>query len=237
MNDTRAVGLTQDAAHSPSMPVLAFGVVDGGVEPGAAAPTLRFTIALDETSGLAVQSVMLTVQLYIAVNHRRYQHAEQVRLGDVFGVPERWPETARRLYWTRTTLVVPSFEHHTTAALLVPCTYDFDVVTAKYFHALEQGDIPLEFLFSGSVFFTNHHGALATARLAWESEAAYRLPVRVWKEMMDQYFPGSAWLRLRRDAFDRLHTYKVARGLHGWDQAIEALLTTAEVAAPNGTSE
>jgi len=236
VNDIGAVGLTGDVARSVNVPALAFGVVDGGVEPGAAAPTLRFTIAIDESSGMPVQSVMLTVQLYIAVNQRRYQRVEQERLGDVFGVPERWPETARRLYWTRATLVVPSFERHTTTALLVPCTYDFDVVSAKYFHALEQGEIPLEFLFSGSVFFTNQHGALATARLAWESEAAYRLPVRVWKDMMDQYFPGSAWLRLRRDAFDRLHAYKVAQGLPGWDQAIEALLATAD-RAPNGTGE
>jgi uncharacterized protein DUF6084 len=216
------------------VPALTFAVIGGAAEANAAVPTLRFTMAIDESAGMAVQSVMLTAQLYIALNRRGYERVEQERLADVFGAPERWPETARRLYWTRATLVVPPFERHATAELMVPCTYDFDVVSAKYFHALERGEIPLEFLFSGSVFFTTHQGALATVRLGWESEAPYRLPVCVWKDMMDQYFPDSAWLRLRRDAFDRLHAYKVAHALTGWDHAVDALLASADPGLPNG---
>jgi Family of unknown function (DUF6084) len=42
--------------------------------------------------------------------------------------------------------------------------------------------------------------------------------------MMDIYYPNSAWLRLRRDAFERLYQYKRRRGIPTWEQALESLL-------------
>ena len=42
-----------------------------------------------------------------------------------------------------------------------------------------------------------------------EPRGEYRAArVRVWREAMDRHFPGTAWLRLRRDTFDRLHAVK-----------------------------
>ena len=134
----------------------------------------------------------------------------------------------RSLYWAHATVVVPPFEQRTQVALLVPCTYDCDVVSAKYLHGLEHGEIPLELLFSGSVFYPDDEGTLKTARVSWELETQYRLPVRVWRDLMDHYFPGSAWLRVRRDVFDRLHALKSARGHATWEQTLDALLRQAE---------
>jgi hypothetical protein len=110
----------------------------------------------------------------------------------------------------------------------VACTYDFEVVAAKYLHALEEGEVPLEFLFSGTVFYAGEGGWLQTARISWEKEAEFRLPVRLWKETMEHYFPNSAWIRLRKDAFDRLYDYKARRGLPTWEAAVEALLRASE---------
>jgi hypothetical protein len=110
----------------------------------------------------------------------------------------------------------------------VPCTYDLEVVAAKYFHALQDGEVPLEFLFSGTVFYTEERGWLQTARISWEKEAEFRLPVRLWKEMIEHYFPNSAWIRLRRDAFDLLYDYKVRRGFPTWEAAVEALVSMDE---------
>jgi hypothetical protein len=45
--------------------------------------------------------------------------------------------------------------------------------------------------------------------------------------MMNAYYPNSAWLCLRRDVFDELHTFKVERGIPTWEQAFEALLANA----------
>ena len=84
--------------------------------------------------------------------------------------------------------------------------------------------MPLELLFSGTVFFAGPGGLLQVAQIPWDREARCELPVGVWREAMDRAFPGTAWLRVRRDVFDRLQSYKSARGLLTWDAALEELL-------------
>jgi hypothetical protein len=48
--------------------------------------------------------------------------------------------------------------------------------------------------------------------------------------MMDIYYPNSAWLCLRRDVFERLYQYKVARGIPTWEQMLESIVPTLEEA-------
>ena len=79
--------------------------------------------------------------------------------------------------------------------------------------------MPLEFLFSGTVFYTAAGGRCRPAMIGWDREAEYRLPVRVWRETMDLYFPGSAWLRLERETFDRLYAYRARHALPSWEHA------------------
>ena len=134
----------------------------------------------------------------------------------------------RSLLWTHTVLQVPRFSGSTVVDMPVTCTYDLEVAAAKYFHALEDGEVPLEFLFSGTVFYTGEDGRLQTARISWEKEAEFRMPVRLWKGMMEHYFPNSAWIRLHKDAFNQLYDYKVRRGLPTWEAAVEALLHESE---------
>ena len=45
----------------------------------------------------------------------------------------------------------------------VVCTYDFEVVSVKYFSALGDGDIPLTFLFSGTIFYEGDEENLQVA--------------------------------------------------------------------------
>ena len=103
--------------------------------------------------------------------------------------------------------------------LPVPCTFDFNVAATKYFNALEEGEVPLSLLFSGTVFQDVTDSGLQVAQIPWDREATFRLPVQVWKEMMDHYYPNSAWLCLRKDVFDRLQQYKSKQGLPTWEQA------------------
>ena len=110
----------------------------------------------------------------------------------------------------------------------VPLTYDFEVSTAKYFHGLEDGEIPFILLFSGTTFL-DERGSLSIEQVPWNKETAYRLPVAVWREAMDQHFPNSAWLRLRRDTLDNLQRFKSQLTLPTWDDTIEALLRLAEM--------
>jgi hypothetical protein len=122
--------------------------------------------------------------------------------------------------------MVPGFESRTEVDLPLGCTYDFEVASAKYFHALDEGEVPLVFLFSGTVFTRGETG-FSVEPVPWHKEAAYRLPVRVWRDLMDRYFPGSAWIRLGRESFDALHRFKGERALPTWDEAIDALLRQA----------
>jgi len=210
------------------LPDLDFAVEGAEVLEFAAVPSLLFKLRIENLEGEPVRSVALNTQIRIAATQRHYDAAEQEGLLELFGEPSRWKETLRSLLWTHTVLQVPPFSGSTVADMPVPCTYDLDVVAAKYFYALEDGEVPLEFLFSGTVFYAAEDGRLQVVRISWEKEAEFRLPVRLWKEMMEHYFPNSAWLRLRRDAFDLLYDYKIRKGLPTWEAAVEALLRASE---------
>jgi hypothetical protein len=218
------------AVGAGAAPELRFTVLGCEPLPHAAAPALRFSLAID-ASGAAVRSVMLEVQVRIAATQRGYSEAEQAQLGDLFGAPHRWGDTLRGLLWTHGTVVVPPFEGATVVELPVSCTYDFDVAAAKYLAGLRDGEIPLELLFSGTVFYAGTGGGLQINRIAWNAEATHRLPVRVWRATMDHYFPDSAWLRTDRETFDRLVAFRARRALTSWEAVLGALLD-AEEAAP-----
>jgi len=210
------------------MPDLDFKVVGAEVLEFAAVPSLVFKLRIENLEEEPIRSVALNTQIRIAATQRHYETVEQERLLEVFGEPHRWGNTLRSLLWTHTVLQVPRFSGSTVVDMPVPCTYDLEVVAAKYFYALEDGEVPLEFLFSGTVFYAGQGGWLQTSRISWEKEAEFRLPIRLWKEMMEHYFPNSAWIRLQKDAFDRLYNYKVGRGFPTWEAAVESLLLASE---------
>lgn len=80
------------------------------------------------------------------------------------------------------------------------------MVAAKYLEALAHGQVPLRFLFSGTVFIRAPSGFSVT-QVPWENEAEFRPPVQLWRELMDRYFPGTAWIGLRRENFDALYRF------------------------------
>jgi hypothetical protein len=210
------------------MPDLKFGIEGAEVARFAAVPSLLFKLRIDNLKDEPIRSVALNTQIRIAAAGRHYDVAEQERLLELFGEPSRWKDTLRSLLWTHTVMQVPRFSGSTVVDMPVTCTYDLEVIATKYIYALEDGEVPLEFLFSGTVFYAEDGGRLQTARISWEKEAEFQLPVRLWKEMMDQYFPNSAWIRLHRDAFDQLYDYKVRKGLPTWEAAVETLLRASE---------
>ena len=204
------------------MPELEFSIA--GAEPvaWAAVPQLAFKLVIKSQE--PIRNLALQCQIQIEPVRRRYQPDEQRRLLDLFGEPSRWSETLKTLLWTHVTLHVPPFEGTTAVDLIVPCTFDFNVAVTKYLHGLDDGEIPLRFLFSGSVFFDDAEGRLQITQLSWSSEATYNLPVETWRRMMDLHYPNSAWLALRRDLFARLLQYKADHGLATWEQTLEQLL-------------
>jgi hypothetical protein len=168
------------------MPDLNFQIDGVEVPPYAATPLLAFKLRITNADAEEpIHSVMLRCQIQIAATRRRYSPADQERLRDLFGEPERWGQTLRAMLWTHAGIVVPPFTGSTLVDLPVPCTYDFNVAATKYFYVLEEGDIPLLFLFSGTMFYAAHDGTLQVAQISWSKEASFRLPVQSWKAMRD----------------------------------------------------
>ncbi|HKQ76502.1 MAG TPA: DUF6084 family protein [Blastocatellia bacterium] len=216
------------------MPDLNFEIESVAPRPYSAAPLLNFKLRVVNATREPAHTVILRCQIMLDVTRRRYNAEEQERLLDLFGDPEQWDRTLRNMLWTNTTLVVPAFTGATVVDLQVQCTFDFNVAATKYFAGLEEGEVPLLLLFSGTIFYEAESGALQVTQIPWEKEARYRLPVRMWREMMDMYYPNSAWLCLRRDVFDRLYRYKVRRGIPTFEQALERVIpdVSAEMMEP-----
>jgi hypothetical protein len=204
-------------------PELAFAVRGAAPERFAAAPALSFELAVERRGGGPIQSIVLAIQLRIAATRRGYSVDEQTRLGDLFGRPEDWGRNLHSLLWTNVSVVVPPFVDATTVAVPVPCTYDLEVKGSAYLQALEGGEVPLEFLFSGTMFYPTDAG-LQTALVSWNNEAEFRLPVATWRETMDLHFPGAAWLRVSRETMDRLRAHKSALALPSWEAVLGSLL-------------
>lgn len=216
------------------MPDLDFEIVDAEVPPYASVPTLIFKMRIVNREGLPtadeqrIHSIALRCQIQLAVTRRHYNPEEQAQLLDVFGETKRWGDTLRNLLWMHTSTVVPQFSGNTIVDLPVACTYDFEVVSTKYFNALgRDSDIPLLFLFSGTIFYEGEEGNLQVGQISWSKEASYRLPVAVWQEMIARYYPNSAWIRLHKDVFDQLYHYKAMHGLPTWENVVERLLRTS----------
>jgi hypothetical protein len=214
-------------AFAGAAPELDFAVLDAGPLAHAAAPTLRFDVRVRCRGGQAIRSIVLETQIQIAARRRGYDAETETRLFELFGEPERWGSTLRTLLWTRVTQVVPAFTGETVVELAVPVTYDFEVAASRYLDAVRDGDVPLELLFGGTLFYLGPDGRLQTGRVAWDREAEHRMPARVWRETMDRYFPGAAWVRLGRETFDRLQAYKSRGALTSFDAALDELLGDA----------
>ncbi len=152
-----------------------------------------------------MHALVLRVQIRIEPQRRRYLPEEEDRLYELFGAPARWSDSLRSFLWTHVTTTIGGFTGSTEFDLPVPCSYDFEVAGAKYLHALEGGEIPLILLFSGTAFTQAAQGSRWGGRVRegvrpvrvrvppvrvpvdsrrahpLEPEAAYRLPVGVWR--------------------------------------------------------
>ena len=205
------------------MSAIELAVID--VQPAryAAVPTLTVRLRVTAPPGERIHSLALRCQIRIEPQRRRYTREEEARLLELFGETPRWGDTLKPFLWTHVSAMLPGFTGHGEAELSVPCSYDLEVAAAKYFHALGEGEIPLLFLWNGTIF-ARGDGGLRVTQVPWDREARWRLPVRLWRDLMDLYFPNAGWLRLRRDTLDALLRYKARHALATWDDVLTTLL-------------
>ena len=205
---------------------VSFELVGARAEAHAAVPTLMLRLRITAADDAPVHAIALRSQIMIEPQRRRYDHDEERRLTELFGETPRWGDTLRPFLWTNVATTVSGFTTSTEIDLPITCTYDFEIAAAKYMHSLDNGEIPIVVMFSGTVFARGSAG-FSAAPVSWSEEASYRLPLAQWRAMMDMYFPNTGWLRLRRETLDSLQRYKVDHALLNWDETFERLLKEA----------
>jgi len=212
------------------VPELSFAVRGGEALRYSAAPAIGLQVGVERLRGGRVRSIMLHTQVRIAARGRTYSPGEQERLADLFGAPTDWRRNLHSLLWANVTCLVPPFDERTVVEVELPCSYDLEVGGAGYLQALGDGAVPLELLFSGTLFYADEAGLLRVALIPSSAEASWQLPVEVWRAVMERHFPGAAWLRLRRETFDRLAAYRARNALRSWEEALERLIGEQEAA-------
>jgi len=210
------------------MPDLDFAVtgVDAAVK--GLVPLLHFKLQItNQPPEEQIQSVILQAQIQIQAPQRTYSPNEKEKLFELFGAPEQWGQTLRNKLWTHANTTVRSFQGSTEATLSVPCSYDLNLAATKFFYGIQEGEVPLLLLFSGTIFYAGGDGRLQVQQISWNKESTYRMPVQVWKDVMEQHYPNTGWLYVERDVFERLCAFKRRSGVTSWEQAIEQLLAQA----------
>ena len=202
-------------------------VLDVLPEPYSVIPILAARVGIVATGSDPVHAIALRCQVRIEPLRRNYSDDEAAGLIDLFGPRERWANTQRTFLWLHSETMVQGFTGTTQADLRLECTYDFEVTSAKYLHALREGTIPLQFLFSGTIFTQGPNG-FSVQQVPWDREDRFDLPVSVWRDLMQQHYPNTGWLRLDHDTLEALAEYKSVHGLLRFDEAITALLTAHE---------
>jgi len=200
-----------------------FSVLDIFAETYAVAPQLTARLRVEERTGQTIHAVALRCQVRIEPQRRRYEAAEQEALRGLFGERERWVDTLKPFLWMQCNTTVQGFVGATDVDLVLPCTYDFDVIGSRYLHALASGSVPVNLLFSGTVFTKGTNG-FGVQQVPWDCEASYDLPVAVWREMIEAYFPNTGWIRLDHDVLARFADYRARSGWMTWEETVEALL-------------
>jgi hypothetical protein len=205
------------------MTEVTFAVLDVAPEPYAVTPILTARVGVAAVGDEQVHAIALRCQVRIDPSRRGYSDDEADGLTDLFGPRERWGRTQHTFLWQHATVMVPGFSGATQVNLPLECTYDFEVASAKYLHALRDGAVPLQFLFSGTVFVPGTRG-FAVQQVPWDREDRYDMPVSVWRNLIQQHYPNTGWLRLDHDTIDALAAYRSAHGLLSFDDAIASLL-------------
>lgn len=208
------------------MTEVTFAVLEVSAEQYAVTPVLTARVGIAADGDDPVHAIALRCQVRIEPLRRGYSDEEAAGLLDLFGPRERWATTQHNFLWLHTTAMVQGFTGTTQVELPLECTYDFEVTASKYFHALRDGQIPLQFLFSGTVF-TKGERNFSVQQVPWDREDHYDLPVSAWRDLMQLHYPNTGWLRLNRDTLDTLSEFKSARGLLSYDEAITSLLASS----------
>lgn len=193
----------------------------------AATPTLIVDLQVSENSGRQVYMIALRVQVMIEPARRDYDAPTRERLLELFGPPERWSVATTNLVFAQLDVLVPAFTGSVTVPVSIPCSYDMELAATKYLRALPDGAAPMAVHFNGIVYFPAENGGLQMSLVPWSTSIDFRMPVSVWQETIEHYYPNTAWLGVRSQTLESLQREKLRRGLPTLDACVSALLEEA----------
>ena len=220
-------GGTNGGGPAVAVPEPEFAVIGARSVRYAAAPTLSLDLQVSEATGQPVYMMALGIQLMIEPARRSYDELTRERLTELFGAPERWAVTTRSLVWARLDVLVPAFTGTTTVTVPLPCSYDFELAAAKYLYSLPDGEAPLALHFNGTIYYPRDDGALQMVLVPWNKSIDFRMPVSVWRETVEHYYPNTNWLAVRSQTLEALQREKLSRGLATLDACVQELLREA----------
>ena len=156
------------------MSELAFTIVDARVEPYAVIPTLVFRSKSPRARASRFMRSRCAARSRSSRGNGAIASAKK---------SARLSFSARRIagvipcarcLWTQVSLMVPGFDDKTMIDVPITCTYDFEVVAAKYLAvARRRRSAAACFLFSGTIFARGQLG-FSVEQISWEKEAKFR---------------------------------------------------------------
>jgi len=200
----------------------------------AATPIMNFKARITEHSQREIYTIALSCQINIDPARRSYDPNARAALFDLFGEPERWGATTRSFIWTQVDVLVKSFTGHQTFDIPVACSFDTELAAVKYFYSVTGGEVPLTFMFSGTVFYRDDSGELRLVQVPWTCDARFGMPVETWRGLVDHFYPNRAWIGVQRETLDALRAYRQAGGLPSLEACVVELLERVDSPARTG---
>jgi len=207
-----------------SGPDPSFAVLGARAVRHAAAPMIALDLQVEEATGREVYMIALRIQVMLEPARRRYDEATRERLRELFGPPERWATTTRPLLWTQLDVLVGAFTGRTVVQVPIAASFDLELAATKYLHSLPDGFAPLALHFNGTVYYRGEDDRVQIVLVPWTNSIDFSFPVAVWREAIEQHYPGTAWLAVRTATFEQLQREKLRRGAATIEDTIRALL-------------
>jgi Family of unknown function (DUF6084) len=60
--------------------------------------------------------------------------------------------------------------------------------------------------------------------VSWSRTAQYKMPVSVWRAMIEEHYPGGGWIRLHESTLAALNRRRAGHGLPSFDACVSELL-------------
>lgn len=205
---------------------LEFTALEANAETRAASPAIRLRFRL-RAEGEPVDALALRARIQIEPALRDYAPDEIPPLEALLGEKRRGARWNAPLQWCEVSTVLGQFERELEFELVLPCTFDAQIVSSRYFAALTSGMIPVHIFFNGTIF-RGSPGGFSVEMLPWNLDCAAEIPLQTWQAAMDACFPGQAWIRIDRATFDALSRVRRDYATGGWDATFEYLLSHLE---------